>query len=115
MDQSVTLQSVASETGVSVRTVLQVLRNKHDVSPRTPRPVSPHSDYPLFSTFAIGLLIERLLYLLKRTIAAYRLSHIEAALAQYERLMTVVPVADRPVCRRRGGRRKMSPSHNAIV
>lgn len=118
MEENVTLQSVAKEAGVSVTTVHRVLRNKHDVSPRTSRLVrevarqlgyqlkgdgpghpgrlfSPPSDHSSFSTFVIGLLlIERPLYLLKRTINAHLLSHIEAALAKYELLMTVIQVAD---------------------
>lgn len=120
MEESITLQSVAKEAGVSVTTVHRVLRNKHDVSPRTSKLVKNvakqlgyqlkgenvntngvsqgillNSDQPLFTTFVIGLLlIERPLHLLKRTINAHLLSYIEAALAKYELLMTVIQVAD---------------------
>ena len=48
--EQVTLQSVAKKAGVSISTVHRVIKNKHDVSPRTSevvRKVARQLGYPL--------------------------------------------------------------------
>ena len=111
--QTMTLQKIAKEAGVSTTTVHRVLRGKRDVSPKTielvksvmkeighPKEVKKGafssdlmSDH--FKTGCIGLLlVEKPLELLKVPLFVKLLAEIEQALAEYHLLATLMQVSD---------------------